>query len=123
MHFQPYSYANGFGAADPDRVRKLLLHRRQIEEIHQRTSQDSVTLIPMSVYFSDGRAKVELAVARGPTPLRQATGHRQTGTPTGRPAGVASEHERAGRIRTMSAPTAPSAPRPAPADVARLSTR
>jgi SsrA-binding protein len=65
VHVQPYVYATGFGTVDPDRRRKLLLHRRQIEEIHRRTSQDSLTLVPLSLYFKDGRAKVDLAIAKG----------------------------------------------------------
>ena len=65
MHVPPYSFASGFGATDPDRRRKLLLHRRQIHELGQRTTQDSLTLVPLSVYFKDGRAKVDLALARG----------------------------------------------------------
>jgi SsrA-binding protein len=65
MHIPPYAFANGFGATDPDRRRKLLLHRRQIGELWRRTSQDSLTLVPLSVYFSDGRAKVDLAIAKG----------------------------------------------------------
>lgn len=65
VHLAPYSYSNGFGMVDPDRSRKLLLHRRQIAELAQRTAQDALTLIPLSVYFKDGRAKVDLALARG----------------------------------------------------------
>jgi SsrA-binding protein len=65
VHVPPYGYATGFGAADPDRRRKLLLHRRQIEELGRRTSQESLTLVPLSLYFKDGRAKVDLALARG----------------------------------------------------------
>jgi SsrA-binding protein len=65
MHVPPYAFASGFGATDPDRRRKLLLHRRQIDELARRTSQDSLTLVPLSVYFKDGRAKVDLALARG----------------------------------------------------------
>jgi SsrA-binding protein len=65
VHIPPYVYATGYGYVDPDRRRKLLLHRRQIEEIHRKTSQDSLTLVPLSLYFKDGRAKVDLAVARG----------------------------------------------------------
>ena len=65
VHISPWSYASGFGAVDPDRSRKLLLHRRQIDELGQRTAQQSLTLVPLSVYFSDGRAKVQLALARG----------------------------------------------------------
>jgi SsrA-binding protein len=65
VHIAPYAYANGFGAVDSDRSRKLLLHRRQINELEIRTTQDSLTLVPLSVYFKDGRAKVDLALARG----------------------------------------------------------
>src|SRR4051794_15261607 len=65
VHVSPYVYSSGFGAVDPDRRRKLLLHRREIEELHERTSQDSLTLVPLAIYFQDGRAKVELALARG----------------------------------------------------------
>ncbi len=65
MHVPPYTFASGFGATDPDRRRKLLLHRRQIEELGRRTTQDSLTLVPLAVYFKDGRAKVDLALARG----------------------------------------------------------
>jgi len=65
VHVSPWVYANGFGAVDPDRRRKLLLHRRQIEELGERTTQDSLTLVPLAIYFQDGKAKVELALARG----------------------------------------------------------
>ena len=67
MHIPPYAFASGFGATGPDRRRKLLLHRRQIEELGRRTTQDALTLVPLSVYFKDGRAKVDLALARGRT--------------------------------------------------------
>ncbi len=65
MHVAPYSFASGFGGHDPERPRKLLLHRREIDELHARTAQQSLTLVPLSLYFRDGRAKVELALARG----------------------------------------------------------
>jgi SsrA-binding protein len=65
VHVAPYVFANGFGTVDPDRRRKLLLHRRQIHELDVRTNQDSLTLIPLAIYFKDGRAKVDLALARG----------------------------------------------------------
>jgi SsrA-binding protein len=65
MHVPPYAFASGFGATDPDRRRKLLLHHRQIDELYRRTVQDSFTLVPLSVYFKDGRAKVSLALAKG----------------------------------------------------------
>jgi SsrA-binding protein len=65
MHIPPYAFASGFGATDPDRRRKLLLHHRQIDELHRRTTQDSFTLVPLSVYFKEGKAKVNLALAKG----------------------------------------------------------
>jgi SsrA-binding protein len=64
-HVAPYAFATGFGGHDPERRRKLLLHRRQIYELGERTKQESLTLVPLSIYFKDGRAKVELALARG----------------------------------------------------------
>jgi len=65
MHISPYSFATGFGAHDPDRPRKLLVHRAELERLASRVAQEKLTLIPLSVYFKDGRAKVELALARG----------------------------------------------------------
>ncbi|MGA2037256.1 MAG: SsrA-binding protein SmpB [Acidimicrobiales bacterium] len=65
VHVPPYENAAGFGTHDPDRRRKLLLHRSQIDELLGRTQQQSLTLVPLSIYFKDGRAKVELALARG----------------------------------------------------------
>ncbi len=65
VHIPPYLFANGFGSVDPDRRRKLLLNHREIDHLGQRTNQDSLTLVPLAVYFKQGRAKVELALARG----------------------------------------------------------
>ncbi len=65
VHVPPYAFASSFGAVDPDRRRKLLLHRRQIEELARRMQQESLTLVPLSLYFKDGRAKVDLALAKG----------------------------------------------------------
>lgn len=65
VHISPWTYANGFGAVDPDRSRKLLLHRREIEQLALRTAQHSLTIVPLSVYFVEGRAKIEIALARG----------------------------------------------------------
>ncbi len=50
---------------EPRRVRKLLLHRTEIERLIGRTKQSGLTLVPLSLYFSSGKAKVELALARG----------------------------------------------------------
>ena len=50
---------------EPRRRRKLLLHRREIEEMAAGTRERGLTLVPLSLYFKDGRVKVEIAVARG----------------------------------------------------------
>jgi SsrA-binding protein len=65
VHIPPWQFAAGFGAHDPDRRRKLLLHRHQIDELMGRTQQQALTLVPISLYFKDGKAKVELALAQG----------------------------------------------------------
>jgi SsrA-binding protein len=65
MHVAPYGYTSGFGMFDPDRARKLLLHKREIRELGRETQHGPLTLVPLSAYFKDGRAKVELALARG----------------------------------------------------------
>jgi SsrA-binding protein len=49
----------------PRRKRKLLLHKEQILKIHNKTKEGGYTLVPLQLYFSDGRAKVEIAVAKG----------------------------------------------------------
>ncbi|MHB1173176.1 MAG: SsrA-binding protein SmpB [Lacisediminihabitans sp.] len=49
----------------PRRKRKLLLHKAQILKIQNKTKEGGYTLVPLSIYFSDGRAKVEIAVAKG----------------------------------------------------------
>ncbi len=64
MHVKPYEFAHG-KELDPIRKRKLLLHRKEIAELESATSEKGVTLVPLRVYFKDGRAKVEIAVARG----------------------------------------------------------
>jgi SsrA-binding protein len=65
VHIAPYAFARGFGAHDPDRPRKLLLHADQISRLKARVAQERLTLVPLAIYFKDGRAKVELALARG----------------------------------------------------------
>jgi len=64
-HIPPWTYAVGFGSHDPDRRRKLLVHRREIDELLGRTRSQPLTLIPLKLYFKEGRAKVEIALARG----------------------------------------------------------
>ena len=65
VHIPPWQFATGWGSHDPDRKRKLLLHRKEIDELMGRSQQQALTLVPLSLYFRDGRAKVQLALARG----------------------------------------------------------
>jgi SsrA-binding protein len=64
LHISPYEPATRENA-DPMRERKLLLHRAQIQKLQGRVVERGLTLIPLSLYFKDGRAKVELALVRG----------------------------------------------------------
>jgi SsrA-binding protein len=50
---------------EPRRTRKLLLHRKEIEKLSARTAEQGLTLVPLSLYFKDGKAKVELGLGRG----------------------------------------------------------
>src|SRR5579864_4842349 len=65
VHIPLYAFAAGFGAHEPERKRKLLLHKREIDELAARSQQESLTIVPLAVYFDKGRAKVEIALARG----------------------------------------------------------
>jgi SsrA-binding protein len=64
MHISPYKPASRDNH-DPDRPRKLLLHRREIERLIGKTAERGLTLVPTRVYFNGPHAKVELALARG----------------------------------------------------------
>ncbi|HHE46730.1 MAG TPA: SsrA-binding protein SmpB [Bacteroidetes bacterium] len=64
LHIAGYDKARG-GGHDPVAERKLLLKRHEIRKLEQKVLQKGVTLIPMTVYFKDGWAKVELALATG----------------------------------------------------------
>jgi SsrA-binding protein len=66
MHISPYSGASTHRVLDPVRTRKLLLHRKEIDEIASATQQKGKTLVPLRVYFTRrGIAKVEIGVAAG----------------------------------------------------------
>jgi len=65
-HIAPYDYAHE-GGHEPERMRKLLLHRREIDKIWGALAEKGLTLVPLRVYFKDGRAKVEIGLARGKT--------------------------------------------------------
>ena len=64
VHISPYDKGNIFNH-DPDRPKRLLLHKREINKLHAFVKQDGYALIPLSVYFKDARVKVELGVCKG----------------------------------------------------------
>lgn len=63
-HIAPYEQANRFNH-DPRRPRKLLLHKKEIRELWNAVRQKGVTIVPVQVYLKDGKAKVEIAIAKG----------------------------------------------------------
>jgi SsrA-binding protein len=63
-HIAEYGQANVMNH-DPDRDRKLLLHRKEIASLIGKVRERGLTLVPTRMYFKDGRAKIELALARG----------------------------------------------------------
>jgi SsrA-binding protein len=63
-HVAPYIQANRFNH-DPKRPRRLLMHKKEIRELWDAVRQKGVTIVPTKVYLKDGRAKVEIAIAKG----------------------------------------------------------
>ncbi|MBQ7919158.1 MAG: SsrA-binding protein SmpB [Lachnospiraceae bacterium] len=64
MHVSPYEKGNIFNK-DPLRVKKLLMHKYEINKLLGKIKEKGYTLVPLQVYFKDGRAKVEIGLARG----------------------------------------------------------
>jgi SsrA-binding protein len=64
LRIAPYEYARE-GGHDPERTRKLLMHRGEIDRIGSSIAEKGLTLIPTRLYFKDGKAKVELGLAKG----------------------------------------------------------
>ena len=64
MHVSPYEKGNIFNK-DPMRVKKLLLHKSEINKLAGKIAEKGFTLVPLQVYFKDGKAKVEIGLARG----------------------------------------------------------
>ena len=63
-HISPYSHGN-LQNHEPERNRKLLLHRREIEKLREQVVEKGLTIVPLRLYFKSGRVKVEIAVVRG----------------------------------------------------------
>ena len=64
MHISPYEKGNIFNR-DPMRVRKLLMHKREINKLYGTLKQEGLSLIPLSLYFKDSRVKVQLGLCKG----------------------------------------------------------
>ena len=64
MHISPYEKGNIFNK-DPLRVKKLLLHKMEINKLTGKVAEKGCTLVPLQVYFKDGKAKMEIGLARG----------------------------------------------------------
>ena len=64
MHVSPYEKGSVFNE-DPNRKRKLLLHKREIAKLYSLVTQKGLTLVPLTVYLKKGKVKVEIGVARG----------------------------------------------------------
>lgn len=64
MHISPYEQGNQFNR-DPLRVRKLLLHKQEIRRLYAQVKQQGLALIPLSLYFRKGKAKLEIGLCRG----------------------------------------------------------
>ncbi len=65
MHIAPYLHGHGRDGHDPERERKLLLHRNEIDEIADRIQRERLSLVPLSLYFVGSHAKIELGLAKG----------------------------------------------------------
>ena len=64
MHISPYEKGNIFNK-DPLRIKKLLLHKQQIRKLIGNSAEKGYTLVPLQVYFNNGRAKIEIGLAKG----------------------------------------------------------
>ena len=64
IHISPYTHGSYYNK-DPDRPKRLLMHKREIRKLQARVQQDGLTLIPLSLYFKDSRVKVEVGLCKG----------------------------------------------------------
>jgi SsrA-binding protein len=65
VHISPYEQAGTYGYSEPMRPRKLLLHKKEIAQIISRTRERGYTVVPTEVYLKNGKAKIEIALAKG----------------------------------------------------------
>lgn len=65
FHISPYKNADAYLKEEPDRPKKLLLHKKEILRLSQKINKDGYTLVPTKVYITNGKAKMEIALAKG----------------------------------------------------------
>lgn len=65
MYVPPYKAGNAFSAHDPRRARKLLVHKEQLARLASRSAERGLTIVPLRLYFTRGKAKVEIGLAKG----------------------------------------------------------
>jgi len=65
LHIAPYSHAAAHNGHELERDRKLLVHRAELDSLRARLEQERLNLVPLSLYFKEGRAKIEIGVGRG----------------------------------------------------------
>jgi len=65
LHIAPYSRASTHIASEATRKRKLLMHRYELDRLFSKTEQEHLTLVPMAIYFKEGRAKLEFGIGKG----------------------------------------------------------
>lgn len=94
MHIAPYSFSQHYSGHDPVRVRKLLLHRRELNKIQGKLQGERLSLVPTRIYFKEGRVKVEIAIGKGRTKAdrRQDIAKRDAERETRREMGRAMKH-------------------------------
>ena len=64
IHISPYTHGSYYNK-DPDRPKRLLMHKKEILKLHAHVQQDGLTLVPLSLYFKDSRVKVEVGLCKG----------------------------------------------------------
>ncbi len=64
LHIAPYSHSQSHNGHEPLRVRKLLMHRRELDKISMRLQQERLSILPIRLYFKDGKAKVEIGLGK-----------------------------------------------------------
>ena len=65
VHVAPYMHSQTHSGHDPDRPRKLLMHRKELDRLRHLMDVERISIVPLSLYFKGGRAKVELGVGKG----------------------------------------------------------